>query len=67
MAKTESLQLKKRITAFVFMLMMLFSSVISVAAYSRTAVINDSGAQQEVVTTEVYTDDILNTADIKLG
>ncbi|MDR0913584.1 MAG: ubiquitin-like domain-containing protein, partial [Oscillospiraceae bacterium] len=40
---------------------------ISVAAYSRTAVINDSGAQQEVVTTEVYTDDILNTADIKLG
>lgn len=67
MAKTESLQLTKRATALLLVIAMLFISVISVAAYSRTAVINDNGEETGLSTSSVYTDKILNTADIKLS
>lgn len=68
MAKTESLQRTKRATAFITMLAMLFISVISVAAYSRTAISSDDSTNgTEDATSNVYTDTILNTADIQLG
>lgn len=68
MAKTESLQLRKRITAILLMATVLLTSVVSVAAYSRTeAVIYDGSEKTEISSASVFTDQILSAADITLG
>lgn len=67
MAKTEILQLRKRFTALLVMAAVLVTSVVSVAAYSRTAIIKDGQKELKILTTNINTDYILDSANITLG
>lgn len=67
MAKTESLQLNKKLTAFVLMVSVFLTSVVSVAAYSRTAIIKDGAKATEISTSCIFTEQILGEANVTLG
>ena len=67
MAKTESLQLNKKLTALVLMVSVFLTSVVSVAAYSRTAIIKDGAKATEISTSCIFTEQILSEANVTLG
>lgn len=67
MAKTESLQFNKKLTALVLMVSVFLTSVVSVAAYSRTAIIKDGAKATEISTSCIFTEQILTEANVTLG
>ena len=67
MAKTESLQFNKKLTALVLMVSVFLTSVVSVAAYSRTAIIKDGAKATEISTSCIFTEQILTEANVILG